>query len=154
MTGTPTRRYFGSPLPDFCRAQQPDDQVQPLHLAPRLPLVELRPGPVGVQAAVLVCVEQAVEVEAGRPLVFGLQDRLGVVQPDPADMLCQGAVGACQSFRRGVQTTVGRVYLLYESVAVRRPSSPRPPPVSASVSISHTLSGSRVPRWVMCPQAS
>jgi hypothetical protein len=28
------------------------------------------------------------------------------------------------------------------------------PPVSASVSTAHTLSGSRVPRWVMCPQAS
>ena len=127
--------------------------MQPLHLAPRVPLVELGPGPLGVQAAVLVCVEQAVEVEARSPLVFRLQDRLGVVQPDPPDVLCQRAIGASQGFRRGFQSPVGRLYLPYQRVVVRRPSSPGTP-ASASVSTSHTLSGSRVPRWVMWPQAS
>ena len=122
--------------------------MQPLHLAPRVPLVELGPRPVGLQVAVLVGVEQAVEVEARRPLVFRLQNSLGVVQPDPPNVLGELAVGARQGFRRGDQPAVGRGYLLYQRVVVRRPSPPRPP-VSASVSTSHTLSGSRVPRWVM-----
>ncbi len=101
----------------------------------------------------LVGVEQAIEVEARRPLVFRLQDSLGVVQPDPPDVLGELAVGARQGFRRGVKPPVGRAYLLYQRVVVRRPSSPGPA-ASASVSTSHTLSGSRVPRWVMWPQAS
>ena len=101
----------------------------------------------------LVGVEQAVEVEARRPLVFRLQDSFGVVQPDPSDVLGKLAVGARQGFGRGAQPPVGSVYLLYQRVVVRRPSSPGPP-ASASVSTSHTLSGSRVPRWVMWPQAS
>ena len=122
--------------------------MQPLHLAPRVPLVELGPRPVGLQAAVLVGVEQAVEVEARRPLVLRLEDRLSVVQPDPPNVLGELAVGARQGFRRGDQPAVGRGYLLYQRVVIRRPSPPRPP-VSASVSTSHTLSGSRVPRWVM-----
>jgi len=116
-------------------------------------VVELGPRPVGVEAAVLVGVEQAVEVEARRPLVFRLQNSLGVVQPDPPNVLCELAVGARQGFRRGDQPAVGRGYLLYQRVVVRRPSSPGPA-ASASVSTSHTLSGSRVPRWVMWPQAS
>ena len=116
-------------------------------------VVELRPRLGGLQAAVLIGVEQTVEVEARRPLVLRLQDRLGVVQADPPDVLGELAVGARQGFRRGDQPAVGRGYLLYQRVVVRRPSPPRPP-VSASVSTSHTLSGSRVPRWVMWPQAS
>ena len=127
--------------------------MQPLHLAPRVLVVELGPRPVGVQATVLVGVEQAVEVEAGRPLVFCLEYRLGVVQPDPPDVPGELAVGARQGFRRGVQPAVGFVYLLDQRVVVRRPSSSGPP-VSASVRTTHTSSGSRVPRWVMCPQAS
>ncbi len=127
--------------------------MQPLHLAPRVPLVELGPRPGGVEATVLVGVEQAVEVEASRPLVFRLQDSLGVVQPDSPDVLGELAVGGRQGFRRGVQPPVGRVYLPYQRVVVRRPPS-SVPPVSASVSTFHTLSGSRVPRWVMWPQAS
>jgi hypothetical protein len=54
--------------------------VQPVHLASGVLVVELRPRPISLQAAVLVGVEQAVEVEARRPLVLRLQDRLGVVQ--------------------------------------------------------------------------
>ena len=111
-------------------------------------VVELGPRPLCLQAAMLVGVEQAVEVEARRPLVFRLQNSLGVVQPDPPNVLGELAVGARQGFRRGDQPAVGRGYLLYQRVVVRRPSPPRPP-VSASVSTSHTLSGSRVPRWVM-----
>ena len=122
--------------------------MQPLHLAPCVPLVELGPRPGDVEATVLVGVEQAIEVEARRPLVFRLQDSLGVVQPDPPNVLGELAVGARQDFRRGDQPAVGRGYLLYQRVVVRRPSPPRPP-VSASVRTSHTLSGSRVPRWVM-----
>src|SRR5215212_11220160 len=67
--------------------QQPNDQVQPLDLAPCVLEVELRPRSVGLQAAMLLGVEQAVEVEARRPLVPGLQDGLGVVQADPPDVL-------------------------------------------------------------------
>jgi hypothetical protein len=50
-------------------------------------VVELRPHPGSLQAAMIVSVEQAVEVKARRPLVLRLQDRLGVVQADPADVL-------------------------------------------------------------------
>lgn len=127
--------------------------MQPLHLAPGVLVVELSPRPVGVEATVLVRVEQAVEVEAGRPLVLRLEDRLGVVQPDPPDMLGKLAIRARQDFRSRVQPAVRFVYLPDQRVVVRRPSS-SVPPVSASVSTSHTSSGSRVPRWDMCPQAS
>src|SRR5215217_2896796 len=57
---------------------QPDDQVQPVHLPPGVLVVELRPCPVGLQAAMLLVVEQAVEVEARCSLVLGLQDGLCV----------------------------------------------------------------------------
>ncbi len=126
--------------------------MQPLHIAPGVLVVELRPRQVGLEEPVLFCIEQAVEVEAGGPLVLGLQDRLRVLQADPPDVLGERAVGAGQGLRRGAQPAVGGVYLPYQRVAFRRPSSR--PPVSAAVRISHTLSGSRVPRWLMWPQAS
>ena len=74
--------------------QQPDDQVQPLDLAPCMLKVEIRPRPDALQAAMLIGVQQAVEVEARRPLVLGLQDGLCIVQADPPDILGQLAVGA------------------------------------------------------------
>jgi hypothetical protein len=52
--------------------------VQPVHLTPCVLVVELRPRPVGLQAAMLLGVEQAVEVEARCSLVLGLQDGLCV----------------------------------------------------------------------------
>ena len=63
--------------------------MQPFHLAPSVLVIELRPRPVSLKAAILVGVEQAFEVEAGGPLVLGLQDRLGVIQTDPSDVLCE-----------------------------------------------------------------
>jgi len=52
--------------------------VQPLDLAPCVLVVEISFPSVGLQATMFVGVEQAVEVEAGCPLVLGLQDGLGV----------------------------------------------------------------------------
>jgi hypothetical protein len=92
--------------------QQPHDQLHPLHLAPRVLVVELRPRPPGLQAAVLGGVEQPLEVEARRPLVFGPQDRLGVIQADPPDVLGEVAVGSDQVFRGGAQPMVRRFDLL------------------------------------------
>jgi hypothetical protein len=46
--------------------------VQPVHLTPGVLVVELRPGPDVLQAAMLLGVEQAIEVEASCPLVLGL----------------------------------------------------------------------------------
>jgi hypothetical protein len=51
---------------------QTDYQVLPVHLPPGVLVVELRPCPVGLQAAMLLGVEQAVEVEARCSLVLGL----------------------------------------------------------------------------------
>src|SRR5919107_1932128 len=76
--------------------QQPDDQVKPVHLTPCMLKVEIRPRPDALQAAMLVGVEQAVEIEARCPLVLGLQDGLSVIQADPPDVLGQFAVSACQ----------------------------------------------------------
>jgi hypothetical protein len=59
--------------------QQLDDQVKPVHLTPRVLEVEIGSPSVGLQAAILVGVEQAVEVEARCPLVLCFKDRLGVV---------------------------------------------------------------------------
>ncbi|MGH3147654.1 MAG: hypothetical protein ACRDTR_17820 [Rubrobacter sp.] len=47
-------------LPALGRGQQAHDQVQPLDLAPRVPLLEVGPGPARVQATMLFGVEQAV----------------------------------------------------------------------------------------------
>jgi hypothetical protein len=52
--------------------QQPDDQVQPLDLAPCVLVVEISFRSVGLQASMLVGVEQAVEVEARCSLVIRL----------------------------------------------------------------------------------
>jgi hypothetical protein len=52
--------------------------VQPVHLTPGVLVVELRPRPVGLQAAMRLGVEQAVEVEARCSLVLGSQDGLCV----------------------------------------------------------------------------
>ncbi len=93
--------------------------MQPLHLTPRVLVVELRPRPGVLQAAVLVGVEQAVEVEARRPLILSLQNRLGVVQSNPPDVLGERAVGASQVLRSGAQPTVRLVDLLDQRVAVR-----------------------------------
>ena len=79
-------------------------------------MIELRPRPVGLQATVLVGVEQAVEVEARRPLVLRLQDSLGVVQTNPPDVLGERAVGARQGFRCITQPTVSYVDLLYQCI--------------------------------------
>jgi hypothetical protein len=68
--------------------------VQPLDLAPCVLVVEISSRSVGLQAAMLIGVEQAVEVEARRPLVLGLQDSLCIVQADPPDILGELAVGA------------------------------------------------------------
>jgi hypothetical protein len=46
--------------------------VQPVHLTPCVLAVELCPCPDVLQAAVLVGVKQAIEVEARCPLVLGL----------------------------------------------------------------------------------
>jgi hypothetical protein len=46
--------------------------VQPLHLAPGVLVVEFSSRPVGLQAAMVVGVEQAVEVEARCSLVIRL----------------------------------------------------------------------------------
>ena len=142
---------FGSPSPAVGGVEEAHDQVQPLDLAPGVPEIQLRPRALGVEAPVLFGVEQAVEVEGRRPLVFGLQDRLRVLQADFSYVLGERTVGAGQGLRRGLQPAVGGVYLPYERVAFRRPS---PLPVSAAVRVSHTLSGSLVPRWLMWPHAS
>jgi hypothetical protein len=93
--------------------------------------VEIRPRPDALQAAMLSGVEQAVEVEAGRPLVLGLQDSLCIVQADPPDILGELAVGAYQLFRSGAQPPVGCVDLFDERVVGYRrflPSSLVPLP--------------------------
>jgi hypothetical protein len=82
-------------------------------------VVELCPRPGVLQAAVLVGVEQAVQVEARRPLVLRLQNRLGVVQADPPDVLGERAVGARQGFRGGTQPTVRFVDLLDQRLVGR-----------------------------------
>src|SRR5919107_505513 len=96
--------------------QQPDDQVKPVHLTLCILKVEIRSRPDALQAAMLSGVEQAVEVEAGRPLVLGLQDSLCIVQADPPDVLGELAVGAYQLFRSGAQPPVGCIYLFDERV--------------------------------------
>src|SRR5918999_4042254 len=88
-------------------------------------MVELRPRPLSLQAAMLVGVEQAVEVEARGPLVLGLQDGLGVVQSDPPDVLGELAVGSHQILCGGAQLTVCRVDLLDERVVGHRRLPPR-----------------------------
>jgi|SRR5215208_8037964 hypothetical protein len=64
----------------------------------------------------LVGVEQAVEVEARRPLVLGLKDRFGVIQADPPDVLGELAVGPRQFLRGGAQPAVRCVDLPDERV--------------------------------------
>jgi len=68
--------------------------VQPLDLAPSVLEVEISSRSVDLQAAMILGVEQAVEVEARRSLVLGLQDSLCIVQADPPDILGELAVGA------------------------------------------------------------
>jgi hypothetical protein len=80
---------------------------------------ELRSSPVGLQAAMLVGVEQAVQVEARRPLVLRLQNCLGIVQADPPDVLSERAFGTRQVLRSGAQPTVSSVDLLDQRVVVR-----------------------------------
>ena len=67
--------------------------MQPLNLAPCVLVFDLRPSSVGLKAAVLVGIEQAVQVEARRPLVLRLQNCLGIVQADPPDVLSERAFG-------------------------------------------------------------
>jgi hypothetical protein len=93
--------------------------VQPLNLAPGVLEFEIRLRPSVLQVAVLVGVEQAVEVEARRPLVLSLQNRLGVVQADSADVPSERAVGARRVLRGGTQPTVRSVDLLDQRVVVR-----------------------------------
>src|SRR5215210_4432337 len=120
---TPTLPLISSPLMPLSLytltrlgPKQTNDQVQPLDLASCVLEVELRPRPVGLQAAMLLSIKQAVEVEAGSSLVLGLEDGLGVVQADPPNMLCELTVGVRQLLRSGIQTTVRRVNLLDECV--------------------------------------
>ena len=70
--------------------------MQPFHLALRVLVIKLCPSPEGLKAAMLVGIKKAVEVEASGPLVLGLQDRLGVVQADPPDVLGERTIGARQ----------------------------------------------------------
>src|SRR5215208_2626861 len=95
---------------------QPYDQVQPVHLTPGVLVVELRPRPVVFQAAALLGVKQAVQVEARCPLVLGLNKGLGVIKSDPPDVLGQLAVCARKVLRCGAQLTVCGVNLLDERV--------------------------------------
>lgn len=60
----------------------------------------------------LVSVEQAIEVEACRSLVLRLQDRLGVVQPNPPYVFGERTVGACQVLCGDLQPPVCLVDLL------------------------------------------
>jgi hypothetical protein len=85
--------------------------VQPFYLAPGVLVIKLCPRSIGLQVAVLVGVEQAIEVEASGPLVLGLQDRLGVVQADPPDVLGERAIGARQFLRGDAQSPVRLVDL-------------------------------------------
>ncbi|HEX2739532.1 MAG TPA: hypothetical protein VHM69_03735 [Rubrobacter sp.] len=91
--------------------------MQPLHLAPCMLEVEISPPPVGLQASMLVGVEQAVEVEACRPLILGLKDCLGVIQANLPNVPGKLAVGCGQFLRGGAQPTVRCVDLLDERVA-------------------------------------
>ena len=80
----------------------------------------------------LLGVEQAVEVEARRPLVLGLEDGLGVVQADPPDVLGELAVGSRQVLR-GVRSVDGMPNVLISSMStlfeIIGISSPRLRPV-------------------------
>jgi hypothetical protein len=127
-----------SSRPPLARAQKANDQLQPVYLVPGVPVIEFRPRPLGFQAAVLVGVQQALEVEARRPLVLGLQDRLGIVQADPPDTLGERALGADQGFRGGTQPTVRLFYLLDERLVGRFPAS-SPPLLRRPSSRSKTL---------------
>jgi hypothetical protein len=98
-------------------SEHTDDQVQPFDLEPGLLEIEIRLRPGGVQATMLVGVEQAVEVEVGRPLVLGLKDGLGVVQPDPPDVPGELTIGPRQVLCGGTEALVRRVDLLDERVA-------------------------------------
>src|SRR4051794_1673215 len=111
-----------SPLRPFARltCEQTDDQLQPFDLEFGVLEVELCPGHVILQAHVLFCVEQAVEVEVGRPLVLGLQDGLGVVQAHPPDVPGELAVGAREVLRGGAQPPVRRGDLLDERLDCHR----------------------------------
>ena len=75
---------------------------------------EIGPRPICLQAPMLVGVEQAVEVETRRPLVPGLQYRLGIIKAYSPDVLGQLAVGACQVLRGGAKPAVRRIDLLDE----------------------------------------
>src|SRR5215207_4954238 len=73
----------------------------------------------------LLGVEKAVEVDARRPLVLGLQDSLCIVQPNPLDVLGELTVGAYQLSRSDAQPTLGCVDLFDERVVghLRLPAS-------------------------------
>lgn len=58
--------------------------------------------PVTLQATMLVGVEQPVEVEASRPLVLGLEVRLGAVLAYPPCVLGELAVRYIRVLRTGV----------------------------------------------------
>src|SRR5215203_5907751 len=68
----------------------------------------------------LLGVEQAVEVQARRPLVLCLQDSLGVIKSDPPYVLGELTVDACQVFRGSAQLKVCRVDLLDQRIVVNR----------------------------------
>jgi hypothetical protein len=61
--------------------QQPNDQVQPLDPAPCVLVAEIRPLSVGLQASMVVSVQQAVEVEARRLAFFA--SRIASTLPSP-----------------------------------------------------------------------
>jgi hypothetical protein len=103
--------------------------VQPVHLTPGVLVVEFRPRPDVLQAAVLVGVEQAVEVEARCPLVLCLKDRLGVVKADPPYVLGELTVGSCQILRGGAQLTVCQLISSINASLFIGVSSPRLWPV-------------------------
>jgi len=94
--------------------------VQPIHFAPGVLVVELCPRPDVLHASMLLGVEQTIEVEARRPLVLALKDRLGIIKSDPLDVLGELAVCACQILHCGAQPTVHRVNLLDERIVGHR----------------------------------
>src|SRR5829696_7149785 len=123
-------------------AKQPNDQVQPLHLAPGVLVVEFGSRPVGLQAAMVVGVEQDFQVEARSPLVLCFQDRLRVIESNPSDVLGQLAVGPRQFVRGGAQPKVRRINLLDKRVALHRrllSSTPVSLPLVLSSGSSHAL---------------
>ena len=79
-------------------------------------VVKLRPRSIGLQTTMLPGVEQTIEIKARRSLVLRLQDRLGVVQADPPNVLGERAVSTRQSFCSVTQPTVCFVDLLDQSV--------------------------------------